>query len=145
MNTTRIIKTGLVGRIGKDILEAVMGQLSDGKWENSPGMEKYWEYASINTCGNDAVILIDDGYGSGYRGKNDAWVKNYFANKIKQVAYDELGGGQWDRMDNTKLSYLSQYKPITVAYAYYAYDVLKGRSTANKNYAFQAWNYAFQS
>ena len=27
------------------IVRAIIGQLSDGKWENSPGMYKYWRYA----------------------------------------------------------------------------------------------------
>lgn len=136
MNTTRVVKTGLRGRVNKEILESVMGQLSDGKWENSPAMGKYWEFANIAVCEGEVVIVVDDEtYGSGYRGRDDAWIRNFFAGKIKQVAYDELGGGQWERMDTTKLDYLSQYVSVTVAAAYYAYDVLKGRPTYNKRYA----------
>ena len=43
----RLINTGLRGATQKDILASVLGQLSDGWWENSPRMDPYWKHAKI--------------------------------------------------------------------------------------------------
>src|SRR5574344_2249734 len=38
-----IFKTGIFGEKNFKIFDMISGQLSDGKWENTPGMDKYWE------------------------------------------------------------------------------------------------------
>lgn len=129
----RVIDTGLTGPTNFAVLDSVMGQLSDGKWENSPMMRKFWKNASVKEQDGKVVIVIKDGWDSGFRGKDDAWIKSWFAGKIKEVAYDELDGRRWDRADTTPLDYLSRTdKPVTVRDAYQAYELLKGRNTKNR-------------
>src|SRR6185369_5983499 len=129
----RVINTGLTGPVNKDILDSVIGQLSDGKWENTPVMAKYWRNAEIKEENGNIVILIKDGWDSGFNGKDEAWVKTWFAGKIKEIVYDEFGGDRWSRTDTRPSDYLGRSdRPITVSDAYRAYETLKGRSLKNK-------------
>lgn len=134
MNDKRTIDTGLTGPVNKEILDSVIGQLSDGKWENTPMMAKYWRNAEIQEQDDKLVIVVKDSYDSGFRGKDDAWIKAWFAGKIKEIVYDEMNAQRWDRKDNTALDYLSHggRSTVTVSNAYQAYEILKGRNLKNK-------------
>lgn len=133
MNYNRSIKTNLVGQTNLTILENVMGQLSDGMWENSPAMVKWWRFASIGTDANGAVVIQvnDILWDSGYRGLTDEEILAKFAGWLKKVVQQEIEDnfrGEWKRTDRTRLAYLDDTNvPVTVADAYAAYDVLKGR------------------
>jgi hypothetical protein len=139
-NYNHSVKTGLFGKLNKTILDSVMGQLSDGKWENSPGMNKYWRNANVKMDASDAVIIEvnTEAYGSGFRGRDDAWILRKFAGWLKNVAQTELEDGaggysaEWSRSDQTNLCYLNHgdVKVVTIADAYRAYDTLKGRNAA---------------
>lgn len=135
---TRRIDTGLTGPINHAILDSVMGQLSDGKWENTPAMAKYWRNAKIAEQDGKIVILINDhAWDSGFRGKDDAWIKAWFAGKIKEIVYDEFQGQRWDRKNTSPTDYLSRNygtnpAVVTVSDAYKAYEILKGRKIGNK-------------
>jgi hypothetical protein len=115
-------------------LDPVMGQLSDGMWENSPRMEPYW------ICNS----LVDDGiemepfsklygrrtYSNPLYDMSDIEVKNWFADKLKLVVKEWLkdngyGNEGWSRFNNDEVDYLRDGQ--TVAGAYKAYDSLKGR------------------
>jgi len=117
------------------LIEAVLGQLSDGYWEDSPAMNKYWKYANIS--GTDLIINNDD-WSSGFKGKSEEWIKNWFAGKLKAVAQYEVGNNKasWNR-DNMQLSeYLGGWRgEVTISECYECYDFLKGRS--GHKYAFQ--------
>lgn len=104
----------------------IMGQLSDGYWENSRIMEFYWPYVTID--GSDVLIKNYNRY---YNDRNkyckfgemsESHIKQWFADKIKQLAKEE--SGQWSRNSDYELDWLHG----TVADAYAAYDELKGRS-----------------
>lgn len=125
-NVKDYIATGLNDDRANDVLNAVIGQLSDGIWENSRGMEKYWEYADIERKGSEIYIVVDrDSWASGYRGKSDEDIKRYFAQKVKQIVKEE--GLEWSR-DNTDVSnYLDYHSGVTVQDAYRVYDKLLGR------------------
>ena len=133
----RVIPTGLVGGINHDILHAVMGQMSDGMWENSPGMTGYWTFADIDDNNN---ILVNKAYNKLYYGKylnnpyanmSDEDVKNFFANKIKAIAQQYLHDQninpyrEWNSSNTEKCSYLDYDKGVTIADAYAAYKALK--------------------
>ena len=121
-----LIDTGLSDRKAEEVLLSVIGQLSDGIWENSRGMEKYWQYADIIKKGSEIYISVNtENYESGYRGKSEKDIKRYFDQKVKQIVKEE--GLEWSR-DNTEISaYLDRGSDVTVQDAYRVYDKLLGR------------------
>ena len=82
-----------------DMYKAVIGQMSDGIWENSGRMDGYWRYVSIDTdTDGNIVIEVDDTDGEWYRTWNHHWYfrKNKFYNMkdidvlnffIEKIAY----------------------------------------------------------
>lgn len=130
----RIIKTGLGSRY-KDMLDAVIGQMSDGYWENTPMMRGYWKFVTTGTSGNEVTLNVDavSGARDGDRhidnrfyGMSDDAVKKFFADKIKFLIKEE-GLGKWARDNEETTDYLSYSDPYRVKDCYYAYEVLKGR------------------
>ena len=96
----RKIPTGLPCPKGEVLLGSIQGQLSDGKWENSPMMEGYWKFLDIDDEGGDVSILISNvghiwqyGYTrvipNRFIGMSDAQILKRFADWIRQVAKDE--------------------------------------------------------
>ena len=94
---TRTVNTGFPdAEKGVKILSHVLGQMSDGIWEESNAITGYWLCAHINSDGN---LQIATTYGSPesyhkcknpYRKMNDNAIRSYFANKIKQVVRTNL-------------------------------------------------------
>lgn len=41
------------------ILDSILGQLSDGMWENSPRMEGYWKFCDVKVIDGNLVFEID--------------------------------------------------------------------------------------
>lgn len=143
--TERKIPFGLKDEKSQDVINSVVGQLSDGIWENSPGMERYWKF----TDGTDGKgnIIVYNGYVSEdqYAGMNrygtnkyntkwiysafsnmdDTAVKKYFAAKIKQIVKEE--GLEWNRNNTQPCEYLNYRSGVTVRDAYRVYDRLLGR------------------
>lgn len=131
----RIIKTGL-GLHYKDMLDAVLGQMSDGYWENTPMMRGYWKFVTTGTSGNEVTLNVDevswtlDGdrrIENRFYGMSDDAVKKFFADKIKFLIKEE-GLGKWARDNEKTTDYLSYSDPYRVKDCYYAYEVLKGRN-----------------
>lgn len=150
----RKIATGLYTQAAEDCLDSVIGSLSDGRWENTPSMAKYWKYANISRDPNGQVIINvaeeswvsgDYGhYGNGFYGKNDFEVMKFFADKIKQLVKEEFKGSLeekllWDRNCKRKSDILSCYGEnhpvIEIRDAYLVYEILKGRSRAHSKYS----------
>jgi len=107
-------------------IDDILGQLSDGYWENSPRMENYWPFATVE--GNDFIIRRYNRYYSGDRHRycgfadmSESHIKRWFADKIKQLTKEDCG--EWSRDSETPLDWLHG----TVAEAYAAYDELYGR------------------
>ena len=132
----RIIKTGL-GLHYKDMLNSVIGQMSDGYWENTPMMRGYWKFVKTGTSGNEVTLNVDaadwtlDGdrrIENRFYGMSDDAVKKFFADKIKFLIKEE-GLGKWDRGNENETDFLSYGNPrYRVKDCYYAYEVLKGRN-----------------
>ena len=152
MNTDkkRIIHTGLYSKVAKEIIDSVIGNLSDGKWENSPSMDKYWKFVGCVQA-PDGEVLIEVSTESSkyeswsYRTKfiyngfcrmDEAKVKQKFAGWIKCLAKDEMkdenAGNQWNRGSEMELDYLSYHENVTAADAYFVYEKLLGRDNSNK-------------
>lgn len=113
-----------------NILSSVIGQMSDGIWENTRSMEKYWKSLdySVNPAG---FLVIEDRHGVCVN------PCEFFANKIKQIIKIEIEDGAdlyWDRNCGKCPTYI--HGPLTtVGDCYALYELLKGRSTSGKSYA----------
>lgn len=132
-----IVKTGLSDDRAQDILNSVIGQMSDGIWENSSRMNRYWQYADIIKEGSELAIKISypNSYENGFRGKSETEIKKFFAQKVKQIVKEE--GLNWDRNNEERSCYLDYHSGATVKDAYRVYDKLLGRreriTEANQN------------
>lgn len=146
------VNTGLKGKKYYDILESVIGQLSDGIWENSNSNQRFWREQDVEFNKETEDVIIK----SSYRlFENEEKVKRFFANKVKQIVKIEREDGAseltWDRLNDNTTCYISAsliYEPgvenakgiepgymITVGDCYYVYDFLMGRDTNKYNYA----------
>ena len=138
----RLIDTNLTGETMFHVCASVIGQLSDGIWENSPAMEKYWQnlYVTKNPDGKILIEVNADAYANTWRktlnnpfyNLDDVQIKYWFADKIKQIVkIEQKDSGQknfWKRDCTRELDYMN----ATVRDAYYAYDVLKERNIEGK-------------
>lgn len=112
-------------------LDAVMGQLSDGMWENSPRMEPYWICNSLTEEGIEMESFNRSfgrrTYTNPLYDMSDIEVRSWFADKLKAVVKQWLkdNRGEWSRINYDEVSYLRDGQ--TVAGAYKIYDSLKGR------------------
>lgn len=133
----RIVNTGLSGEKNKEILDSVIGQISDGIWENSPGMDGYWLPVTISDNGD---IIIDNNSDISYGGKwvrnkyydmSDDEVRRFFANKIKQISQEYLNDNNlnpykgWNAESDEICDYLDRNSGVTIGDAFLAYQVLK--------------------
>ena len=152
---TRSVSLGLstsdaTAAIDHTILEGVAGQLSDGIWENSTGMEKFWksmEFAQdakgdvalrTSTLYRDYIYKWDNRMGksiriprnkvSGFADMTDKSVRSWLAGKIRSVfnhEKKEWNGniGEWSSSNTNKMDYLDG---VRVSDAYSLYKRLKG-------------------
>lgn len=136
MQVSRTIPTDLAGHKNNEILHSIIGQMSDGMWENS-NQERYWLFCDIDSDNN---ILIDDRYrswckrfySSGFASKSDNDVARFFARKLKKICKQFLEDDghdpirDWNRKSDIVCSYLGYDEFVTIADAYKAYDKLMG-------------------
>ena len=114
-----------------NILSSVIGQMSDGIWENTRSMEKYWKSLDFGTDAS-GYIYLEDNHGV------CADVYDFFANKIKQIIKIEIDDGntsglRWDR--NCSVSPCYMHGQVTVGDCYELYELLKCRDTTKNHYA----------
>lgn len=144
--TIRKIATNTFSKKANDMLNSVIGQMSDGIWENSKSMDKYWMFASIERdVDGENVIEISAATGkpycnryiyNGFFDMPDDQIREFFAKKIKQIAKIELKDNDktsgWKR-NNTefKTCYLSYDEEISIADAYLCYEFLLGRNLSH--------------
>lgn len=142
----RIINTRLVETKFYEILSSVLGQLSDGIWENSPSMTKYWTNIHVNQNENNEICIeVNANYftkwcntsvANPFINMSENEIKFWFAQKIKQIVKKEEqdnNGTKWWKRDNTReLDYMGYKEKITVQDAYKLYDIMKCRDISNK-------------
>ena len=151
---TRTIHTGLYGVQAKAVIDGVHGQLSDGKWENTPGYDKYWTNFAVETADDGEVVFKVNAeistmwcrrwLANPFYIMPEAEFKNWIATKIKAVVNDERRDreefGSWDRRNTDHISlYLGhadeKYGPVvTVADIYCTYEALLGRNIGVTKY-----------
>lgn len=112
------------------ILGSVIGQMSDGIWENIRSMEKYWKSLDFGVDANGYIWLED-------RKGVCTDVYDFFANKIKKIIQVEIEDGNttlvWSRTCASVPHYF--HGKVTVGDCYEMYELLKGRNTAKNRYA----------
>ena len=96
MDNKRIVTTNLPNeKKYREILASVIGQMSDGIWENSNKYNGYWHYAECDSNSVD-IVINTNWYSRNIKAKNpyvtmsDKEIKNFFANKVKQIALIEM-------------------------------------------------------
>ena len=88
IDTTKIlVATGLKGRVNYSILNNVIGQLSDGMWENSRVAEHYWPFVEIKMDDSDNVIIMvhKPGSNKSYFARPNTGCNNWFVNPMKNI------------------------------------------------------------
>lgn len=117
------------------ILSSVIGQMSDGIWENTRSMEKYWKSLNFGTDASGNIYL-EDNWGV------CANVYDFFANKIKQIIKIEIDDGRtsglmWSRACGVCPCYIDGIisHNVTAGECYELYELLKGRNTSNNRYS----------
>jgi hypothetical protein len=153
-NHTRIIHTTLYGDKAFEILDGMRGQLSDGKWENSPGYDKYWtNFSMVRQDDGETVFVVNTDYCVHYgkylenpfRNMSEQEFKSWCARKIKAVIKDELKHraltiGTWNRRNlDGKSIYLGHSdvkygQIVSVADIYCTYEALLGRDIGIAKY-----------
>lgn len=132
----RVIKTNLKGKKYQEIIDSMLGQVSDGIWENSPKAEHYWPFISAEMAGKEVVLVVSEELwqsrihnhriSNAFVDMDDNKVKEWCANKIKAVIKEE--GLAWKRDNEEETDYCSRHDGTTVSDCYYVYEVLKGRN-----------------
>ena len=123
-----------------DILDSVLGQMSDGIWENTRSMEKYWKSLDVSVESDGFIYIEDKHFVCGDP-------VDFMANKIKQIVKieaDDTPGGhlEWERLNPTRTVYLRTYDSdargaATVGECYKLYEALKGRDVNKHQYAIE--------
>ena len=133
-NTTKLIHTKLYSKAAYEIISSVFGQLSDGYWENSPRMGKYWRYNHAKrSADGEVVISVENNWNNGFSEMSDDQILSWIADKIKFLAKDEDKVWKRNAVDN-QLDYLSYDENVSTADAYLTYEILKGREITESKY-----------
>ena len=143
MKNFREINTPLFSNKADEILRSVLGQLSDGLWENNRIYAKYWLNFNVERRADGQVyfavssdyykVFDRDCYTNPFIKMTDAEFLNWVSTKLKTVILTELKDNSipskegWKRNNTTfESTYLSYKEKITVADIYVIYDWLKG-------------------
>ena len=162
VKNARIIKTPLWSTKAKEVLDSVLGQLSDGWGENNPRNDRYWMFARVlREADGRVVIMIDKRTGKNdvYGSRNYRWIENafasmndfqiveFFARMIKKTAKMELkdrniaNGWKRDNVD-FKTAYLNYNEDISIAEVYCIYEMLLNRPVGLTKYDISVINSA---
>ena len=150
----RVIHTGLYSDVANAVINGVHGQLSDGKWENSPSYDKYWTNFDVKRLDDGEVVIevnnkcyviyCSKALPNPFYAMPDDRIKTWIAQKIKAVVNDErkdrVEFGAWDRRNIDHISlYLGHADEkygtvVTVADVYCTYEMLLGRPVGITKY-----------
>ena len=122
-----VIHTGLNDKITEDILKSVIGQMSDGIWENTPGMDDYWLNMDVDKVDGEVVIKVKTDEDSPFKHYTESEIAQYIADKLRAVVVIEIQDGldgQWSRDCDAISGYLTRNESVTIKDAYKVYDAL---------------------
>lgn len=115
----RVIETFGDPKLNHAIVSSIIGQISDGIWENSPNMEGYWVNAAAGD--NGEIIVNAKGYdyvnrrSNPYSEMSDVDIRKYFANKAKYIAQLDMHDHNinpyenWNENNSEESNYMSSY------------------------------------
>lgn len=114
----RRIPTGLQGIKANEVLNSVIGQMSDGMWENTPYYNKFWMFCNIDK--DNSIIVQDRGqfrwdrfYCSGFREMDEQQVRDFFAKRIKAILHQFKKDYGIDD-EEQKCEYMGYHEEISV-------------------------------
>lgn len=133
---SRFLSTPFSDKKSADVLHSVMGQLSDGIWENSTGMESYWRDCNIVTDDGGKTYFDINRFATSHLSR-DRWrpqgtrnkyiemnndkIRNFWADKVRTVVSTEASDAKkykgiqygsdysWRPDNNTELAYMHSY------------------------------------
>lgn len=128
----RVIDTKVPNNaVNRNVFHGVLGQLSDGIWENCPICTSYWFCCEINDDGDTIKLVIDSTpvvrYGNEYiRNRyfkmSDADILHYFVRKMLQIVKTEGRDNEKNYMmsarNTTRCEYLSYEANVRVCDVY---------------------------
>lgn len=126
----KTVHTGLTSQEDMEIINGVLGQLTDGIWENTKIGRKYGGNIKVNRT-DDGEIILDATTVEGlspYNGMSGQQIMGFLAGKLKEVVDREIKDGssaKWEENDETKLDYLNNQKVSNVMKIY---NILLGKN-----------------
>lgn len=125
---TRIIETGLTSHDKKnwEIMQSILGQLSDGIWENSTACTCYWVCADIGERDHEITINVSQKWYENWSGESiknrycdmtDDKILEYFARKISQIIKiftNDHKNAIPNINDATRILYMGYHEIITI-------------------------------
>lgn len=132
----RIIKTNLDGEIANEILNGVIGQMSDGMFEESNYYNGFWMFVHIDESNNIHVSKFwgKTCWNKYYRNKfilmSDYEIKEFFAKMIKRIIHQELRNnnisvrGKFKKGNMMQTEYLNYDRNVTINDCATVYDAL---------------------
>lgn len=137
----RIIPTGLFTEAAFQILSGVIGQWSDGIWEDTPSKDKFWKFCTIKQAPNGEVLICvsresgewqRSNYGRAKYTENafcpmaDGAIRELFGKTVRRIVQIEFSDDTgkvkpncWLRDSTQKLDYLDGL--VGQAYGVWAY------------------------
>jgi len=137
---SREIDTGLKGQEALNICDGLMGQLSDGKWENTPKMEPIWQNNHFEMAPDGAIhflVMDNPGRWNPFISKSNDEILQWLAKHIKAVAKET--GLEWAR-DNVWPQKWYFHGDWTIQQVYFVYETLMGRRDFYKKYPAEVVN-----
>lgn len=130
----------LATEVNVAIFDSIMGQMSDGIWENSRAMEKYWRGMSFLRSKDNHIVVCYNKYLSNF-GASRLSVMRFLANKIKQIVKICIDDGcwnqqmEWKRNCQADCAYLNRGSQLVkISDAYKVYDQLLQRDINKYHY-----------
>lgn len=140
MKNTRTVRTNIPSTAKSlEIMRSVIGQLSDGIWENTRGYGSYWYCADIiDDDGFIAISVNSDRYYwyldklilNRYFDMSDAEIRKFFRNKLRTIVRHEANDNpmydySFTRDNAMTLDYIGYKETIEVGDVFNVFNILK--------------------
>ncbi len=129
-------------KMAMEVIDSVMGQLSDGMWENSNNrsIKDMWSCTDVEDDGKNIILKLYNKSSYSYGSPYNSWFRadekkifDYIASHAKQVVkfFEKEEGSDyaWSRTNNNEAFGFGGHgvSDIKISDVYRVYDILKGR------------------